>query len=150
MKDALLTRHMYWSALHCIVELQLSGLHREKHNKKLLVVCCSFLPLHGLGLIGRMMSAETSEARPVENMWCLGGINRTRWWGKLSLACLWRELGNACGSFWTQIFMLVLRTLFTRAKERKGWRVYLSSSPSSLLCILTSLDLIVHLSAGLH
>ena len=36
MKDSLLTTHMYWSALHCVAELHLSGLHREKHTKKLL------------------------------------------------------------------------------------------------------------------
>jgi hypothetical protein len=37
--------HMYCSALYCVVELQLSGLHTEKSTKKLLVVYCSFLPL---------------------------------------------------------------------------------------------------------
>jgi hypothetical protein len=37
--------HMYWSALHCIVELHLSGLHREKCTRELLVVFCSFLLL---------------------------------------------------------------------------------------------------------
>jgi len=26
MKDSLLTTHMYWFALHCVVELRLSGL----------------------------------------------------------------------------------------------------------------------------
>ena len=36
---------MYWSALLCIAELHLLGLHREKHIKKLLVVCGSFLLL---------------------------------------------------------------------------------------------------------
>ena len=45
MKDSLLMTHMYWSALHCVVELHLSGLHREKCTKKLLVVCYSFLML---------------------------------------------------------------------------------------------------------
>jgi hypothetical protein len=81
MKDSLLPTLMYWSALHCIVELHLSGLHREKHTKnktkqnktkqnktKLLVVCCHFLLL--LGLIGRVMSAETDariKARPGED-----------------------------------------------------------------------------------
>ena len=36
---------MYWSSLHCRIELLFffSGLHREKHNKKLLVVCYGFL-----------------------------------------------------------------------------------------------------------
>ena len=38
-------KHMYWSTLHCVVELHLSGLHREKGTKKLLVVCLSFLLL---------------------------------------------------------------------------------------------------------
>jgi len=35
MKDSLLTACMYWFALHCIVELHLSGSHREKemHQK---------------------------------------------------------------------------------------------------------------------
>jgi hypothetical protein len=28
---------MYWSALHCVVELHLSGLYKEKCIKKLLV-----------------------------------------------------------------------------------------------------------------
>lgn len=38
MKDSSLTTHMYWSALHGIVELHLSGLHRQKRTKNL-VVC---------------------------------------------------------------------------------------------------------------
>jgi hypothetical protein len=33
------------STLHCIVKLHLSGLHRKKHTKKLLVVCYIFLLL---------------------------------------------------------------------------------------------------------
>ena len=33
-KDSLLATHMCWSALHCIVELHLSGLHREKRTRK--------------------------------------------------------------------------------------------------------------------
>ena len=36
---------MYWSSLHCLIDLHWLGLHREKHTKKLLVVCCSFLLL---------------------------------------------------------------------------------------------------------
>jgi hypothetical protein len=40
---------MYWPTLHCVVELHLSGCHREKFTKKkkkkLLVVYCSFLLL---------------------------------------------------------------------------------------------------------
>ena len=45
MKYSLLMTHMYWSDLHCIFELHLLGLHREKCTKNLVVVCCSFLPL---------------------------------------------------------------------------------------------------------
>lgn len=59
---------MYWSALHCVVELHLLGLE----------VSWRF---HTLGLIGRMMSAETEarfEARHVEDTCCLEDINRTR------------------------------------------------------------------------
>jgi hypothetical protein len=33
MKDFSLMTCMYWSALHCVVELHLSGL-RKKHTKK--------------------------------------------------------------------------------------------------------------------
>jgi hypothetical protein len=40
MKDSLLTTHAYWFALHCVVELHLSGLHREK----CLVECYSLTP----------------------------------------------------------------------------------------------------------
>ena len=71
-EDSLLTTHIYWDALQCIVELHLSGLHREKHTKKsqnktkqntsggvLTAVSCCF---HRLGLTARVMSAE---ARPV-------------------------------------------------------------------------------------
>jgi hypothetical protein len=36
---------MYWSILHCVVELHLSGLHSEKCTKTLLVVYCSLLLL---------------------------------------------------------------------------------------------------------
>ena len=60
MKDSLLTTHMYWSALHCVVELHLSGLHREKHTKKtpggVLVASCCFC---GLRPLGRVVSANT-------------------------------------------------------------------------------------------
>jgi hypothetical protein len=41
---------------------------------------CAALSCHfiGLGLFGRVMSAETdTRARPVEDMCCLKGINRT-------------------------------------------------------------------------
>ena len=82
--DSLLTTRMYWSALHCVVELHLSGLHRKKCTKKLLVVCCSFLLLpqtladwqsdvswHRCTCWGR----TRAETRPVEDMWCLEDIN---------------------------------------------------------------------------
>ena len=36
MKDSLLMTHMYWSTLHCVVELHLLGLHKEKCSKTLL------------------------------------------------------------------------------------------------------------------
>jgi hypothetical protein len=45
MKDSSLMTHMYWSILHCIVELHMLGFHREKGTKNLLVACCSFLLL---------------------------------------------------------------------------------------------------------
>ena len=70
---------MYWSALCCIVELHLLGLHREKCTKHFW--CCaavSFCFL-GIGLIGRVMPAETdsrAEARHVEDTWCLEEVQK--------------------------------------------------------------------------
>jgi hypothetical protein len=45
MKDSSLITCIYWSNLHCMVELHLSGLHREKHTKKLLVLCWQLLAI---------------------------------------------------------------------------------------------------------
>jgi len=42
MKDSSVTARTYWSSLHYVVELHLSGLHREKRAKKLLVLGCGF------------------------------------------------------------------------------------------------------------
>ena len=73
MKNSLLMTHVYWSTLHCVVELHLSGLHREKHTKNFwwcAVVSCCFC---GLRLIGRVVSAE---AGPVGDIRCLEGINK--------------------------------------------------------------------------
>jgi hypothetical protein len=78
---------MYWSTLHCVVELHLPGLHKERCAKNLLVVCWTFLMLLRTQLIGRVMSAETdtrAEARHVPrqdlcrtlDVW--RDINRTR------------------------------------------------------------------------
>jgi hypothetical protein len=63
-KDSLLRTHMYWSTLHCVVELHLLGLHREKlikqTDKKLFVLYCSFLLLLQNGArIDKVISAET-------------------------------------------------------------------------------------------
>jgi len=68
MKDSLLTAHMYWSALHCVVELHLLGLHRENHTKKLLVLCCSFLLLLRTQAGSKMMSAETNTCAEARHM----------------------------------------------------------------------------------
>jgi hypothetical protein len=72
MEDSLLTTRMYWSSLHCIVELHLSGLHREKLAKNfsggLLWLFCFFSRLRP---IGRVMSSETGacpEAKPMEDI----------------------------------------------------------------------------------
>ena len=43
MKESLLTICLHWSILHCLVELYLLGLHREKNTKKLLMVCWQLL-----------------------------------------------------------------------------------------------------------
>lgn len=56
---------MYWSALHCVVEL------------------------HLLGLRGLRLIEFTAEARQVEDTWCLEGLNRTRWSdGEIELSLL--------------------------------------------------------------
>ena len=60
--------HMYWSALHCMAELHLSGLHREKCTKNVLVVYYSFLSLLRT-LIGRVMSAETDSCAERQDPW---------------------------------------------------------------------------------
>jgi len=46
MKEFSLMTCMYWSAVHYIVDLHLSGLHREKHTKNLLECCVFLLHLH--------------------------------------------------------------------------------------------------------
>ena len=72
MKASLLTACMYWPALHCIVELHLSGLHREKRTKKTSGgVLQFFIASAELGLIDRVITATKdahAEARPVEDM----------------------------------------------------------------------------------
>ncbi|EDL04248.1 mCG1027692 [Mus musculus] len=64
MKDSLLMTHMYWSALHCnCISIYLLGLHNFWCSAVVSCLVC------GLGLFGRVMSAETDscvEARQVE------------------------------------------------------------------------------------
>jgi hypothetical protein len=67
-------RH-YGSILHFIVELHLSGCHREKCTKKVLMVCCSFFPFPLI--ICTCWGKTHVETRHVEDTWCLEGINRT-------------------------------------------------------------------------
>jgi hypothetical protein len=77
----LLTTPMYWSTLHCIVELHLSGLHKEKLTKIFWwynEASCCFL---GLWPVGRVMSAETDKCGEANfRRTCdIGrGINRTQ------------------------------------------------------------------------
>jgi len=84
MKDSSLRAHMYWSSLHCLVELYFLGLHREKQKKKpsggVPRLLCHF---QGLTLIGRVMSAERDayekarqglRLRPVEDTGCLEAV----------------------------------------------------------------------------
>jgi hypothetical protein len=76
--------HMYWSALHCIVELHLSGLHIEKCTKNLLVAYCSFLllPLAWADwmLVLRQGTWKTHDVWRVKT-----GLNEQ--WQKQRLAC---------------------------------------------------------------
>jgi hypothetical protein len=75
MKDSLLTTRMCWSALHCVVELHLLGCHREKPHQKLLVVCCSFLPLPRTWADWMHMLRQNLCWGKVT--WCLEGKNRS-------------------------------------------------------------------------
>jgi hypothetical protein len=66
---------MYWFTLH----VSLSSIcwdstegNAPKTSMWCTAVSCCF---HGLGLIGRVMSAE---AWPMEDLWCMEGVNRTR------------------------------------------------------------------------
>ena len=67
---------MYWSALHCVAELHLSGCHRETHQKSfggLQWLFCHFL---GVQLIVRVMSAETdihAKTKPMlkQDLWMM-------------------------------------------------------------------------------
>jgi hypothetical protein len=61
---------MYWSALHCVVELQLLGPHRDKGTKTFWCCAAAACCFQGLWMIGRVMSAETdalAKARPVKD-----------------------------------------------------------------------------------
>jgi hypothetical protein len=46
IKDSLLTTHIYWSTLHCVVKLHLLGRHREKCIKKLLMMTHINISVH--------------------------------------------------------------------------------------------------------
>ena len=67
--------HMYWSTLHCVVELNLLRLHREKRTKKRLMMFCSFLLL--LWTWAGRMHALRQDPRRICDVW--RDINRTRW-----------------------------------------------------------------------
>ena len=107
MKDSLLTTHLYWSTLCCIVELHLLGLHREKQTKTLLVMCCSFLQFMQIQT-SRVGSGETDTHAKTRHMlrqdpWRSGGhmmfgesIKRTRMTVKVAGLGLFIELAVHC------------------------------------------------------
>jgi hypothetical protein len=86
MRDSLLTTCIHWSTLYCVLD-DLLGLHREKkHTKKLLMVCCSFLPyLETEVECCQLRQIHIREQGICWNKTCgehvmLGGsIKRTRW-----------------------------------------------------------------------
>ena len=106
-EDSPLNTRMYWFTLHCLAELHLSWLHREKCTKNptggVQVASCHFLRL---GPIGRVTSADTdlqgvllsqtqcAEARPLEDTWCSEGI-------EIGLNGQWQGLYSA---FWSRDF----------------------------------------------
>jgi hypothetical protein len=135
LKDSLLATHMYWFTLHCVVELHLSELHREKYSKNFwwcAAVSCHF---HGFRLIGRVMSAETdtcAEIRPVEDTWCSECINRT--WGTVTMV----ELGLLI-ELALQCLLVSCLCWSLLSWERHSWEHLLSFllAPSAGSCELT-------------
>ena len=67
MMDSLLTIRMTWSTLHCVVDLHLLTLHREKCTKNLLVMAGGFLPLLPTWSLSRAISAETDSCAEVRH-----------------------------------------------------------------------------------
>ena len=75
MKDSLLTTPMYWPVLHCMAELHLSGLHREKHTKKKLLMMC--LPNLTAGVSVKCFLVDREVAA---NLWTELPISRQHRW----------------------------------------------------------------------
>lgn len=77
MKDFLITTHMYWFTLHCIAELYLSSLHREKCTKNLVVFWQLLTASSDLGWLAewyQLIQTHVVSYDPWEVMWYLMGV----------------------------------------------------------------------------
>ena len=105
-------------------------MHQKKKFWWCAMASCCF---HRLWLIGRVMSPETdtrAEARPVEDMWCLEGINRTQWRVMEAELGLLIELVVQC--------LLVLHPHWSSLHwERHSWELF----PAFLLALVPPADL---------
>jgi hypothetical protein len=123
IKDYLLTKYMYWSTLHCIVELHCQD-----------SVELSWLDAH-------------AEARSMEGIWCLVGISRSPQSDGESLACCYSLLCSVwvCGSSlffpergiaknfsWCSWWSLLLTW-----PEAEAWLSLLGSATTAGSCLLS-------------
>ena len=155
MKHFVLMTCMFWHALHCIVELHLSGFHREKGMEKFL--CCIAVSCHfwGFGLFGSDVN-----------------LDRGMWWSKtyeghmmfvkslkripqtvmeaelglfivLSLQYLW--VSSICWlllPWWgtaMKFFMNSAWFLLLIPAQAEAWLFLLGSSTTAVCCLLTRL-----------
>ena len=79
MKHSLLATCMYRSALHCIVELDLLGLHRERSTKKLVMVCCSFCGIRLIAELYQLIETHVLRQDPWRACHVWRSIKRTPW-----------------------------------------------------------------------
>jgi hypothetical protein len=148
MKDSLLTTHRNWSTLHCVVELHLSGHHREKCTKNLLVVCCSFLLL----LWTQADWMNMVKWNPCRGKACGGhmSINRSlrvteRLLGlltQLAVQCLW--ISSLCWSTlpWERHSKELLVTLLVPpADSSQGWSLAVSARLCHCCCWPDTIEL---------
>ena len=111
IKDSSLMTHMYWFALHCIAELSLHWLHKEKCTKKLCGVLATSYHFRGHRLIGRVMPAETDSCGVLLRQAHI--LHQDMWWGHVIFGrsinrTQWTVMGGLCiylcNASWSGVF----------------------------------------------